>query len=686
MRPPPPGAAARLRRLFLLLGLAVALLAQFAPRAVADWGAPPWAPAAAAIALVLLAWLLAEFRLARPLDILARDLLVAARDDPGHAPWPRHAWAARLGQAATALQSRLAAAEAERAATLAAATARIEEQKRRLEAVLLDLSHGVIVCCRKHQVLLFNQAAAGQVDAPHALGLGRPVAEVLSRAPLEHQLERLERQGAARPERFVCATAGGGRLLYARMALLTDAAGCPAGYVLTLVDAGREVDRAARLDRLLRSGIERQRGLLASLRAAVETLADAPDLSAGERQAFERVLLEETIQLAGQNEAQSAALDELGGTSWPMAEIGTADLFALLARRTEALAPPVRIVPTGLPDWIYADSLSLLDLLAHVCALLGREWGVCRLTAAVAREHGRVCLDLVWPGAAVPESTLDRWLAIPFADSSAEDARAVLERHGTDCWSQPAGHGEALLRLPLPSAEAPATPPRPRQMRPEFYDFDLANRPAVTDALRERRLRELSFVVFDVETTGLALSKGDEVLSIGAVRVVNGRVLPMETFERLVNPGRPIPAESVRFHGLTDALVRDKPPLAIVLPQFHRFAAEAVLVAHNAAFDMTAIGRGAAACGLAFDHPVLDTLLISAWLDPGEADHSLDGIAARMGIEVTARHTALGDALTAAAILVRQFERLEARGIERFGQLAVAIDLSARLRQNRMAF
>jgi DNA polymerase III subunit epsilon len=176
------------------------------------------------------------------------------------------------------------------------------------------------------------------------------------------------------------------------------------------------------------------------------------------------------------------------------------------------------------------------------------------------------------------------------------------------------------------------------------------------------------------------------VVQIGAVRVVNGRVLPMETFDRLVNPGRPIPEASTRFHGVTDADVRDKPPLAIVLPQFHRFADDAVLVAHNAAFDMTAIGRGAASCGISFDNPVLDTLLISAWLDPEEADHSLDGIAERLGIEITSRHTALGDSLTAAAVLVRQFERLEQRGIDRFGQLAVAIDLSARLRQNRMAF
>ena len=120
--------------------------------------------------------------------------------------------------------------------------------------------------------------------------------------------------------------------------------------------------------------------------------------------------------------------------------------------------------------------------------------------------------------------------------------------------------------------------------------------------------------------------------------------------------------------------------------QFFRFAAGAVLVAHNAAFDMMAIGRAAAACGLAFDHPVLDTLLISAWLDPEETDHSVDGIAARMDLSIAARHNALGDALIEAAILVRQFERLEARGIDQFGPLAVAIDLSARLRQHRMAF
>ena len=192
--------------------------------------------------------------------------------------------------------------------------------------------------------------------------------------------------------------------------------------------------------------------------------------------------------------------------------------------------------------------------------------------------------------------------------------------------------------------------------------------------------------MFDVETTGLKLSEGDVPVSIGAVRVVNGRVLPLETFERLINPGRAIPAESVRFHGITDAMVKDKPPLSLVLPQFKRFAADSVLVAHNAAFDMLALQRASAICGVVFDNPVLDTLLISAWLDQDETEHSLDAIARRLGLAVSGRHDAMSDAMLTAGILVRQIERLEAAGIMRFGQLFAATDMAARLRANQMQF
>ncbi len=99
--------------------------------------------------------------------------------------------------------------------------------------------------------------------------------------------------------------------------------------------------------------------------------------------------------------------------------------------------------------------------------------------------------------------------------------------------------------------------------RPEFYDPDPPRRYEAPGAALDPRgaglLRELDFVVFDTETTGLRPSQGDEMISIAGVRVAGGRVLSDATFECLIDPGRPIPQASIRFHGLTGERVRGQP-------------------------------------------------------------------------------------------------------------------------------
>lgn len=694
----PPDAAtsmtvsAWLARLFVALGGVV--VATFI--ALAAWLGKPGGPALAIGCAIVLAtaaiaaWLL-HGRVARPADRLALDLAVITRDNPDHAlrTGPVH----RLGRLVAeieALRQRLLRAKQDAGAVLADATAHAEQQKRRLEAILLDLSEGIVVCNLQHQVLLYNPAATGLLDPPLTIGLGRSVFAVLTQEPVLNALDRLRHRAdkeAAVGDRFVCGTSDGRRLVQARLGLVLDSAKEPAGYVLALRDIGAELAAAARRDDLLQLATEGLRGPLANLRAAAETIGDNPDLPAEQRRAFDQVLLGESAVLSERLEALAQGYRELGGGQWLMSEAHSTDLLASLQRRL-ASGQPLHLTAVGLPVWLYCDSLSLLVLLEHLLRRLQAELRLDAFDAAFSKADRRIHLDIVWTGHPLPAAVIEGWLDLPLTGGLGPlTGRAVLRRHGSELWSQAGRHGEAMLRLPLPSAEPVQAAPGPGHTeRPEFYDFDLLQRPLPTGELSERPLRQIAYVVLDLETTGLRPSEGDEIVEFAAVRVVNGRVLTMETFERLVNPGRSIPKESSAIHGITEAMVVDKPPIAVVLPQFRQFAADAVLVAHNAAFDMKFIGLAAARHGLAFEQPVIDTLLMSAHLDPGESDHSLDGIAARLGLDFMRRHSALGDALVTAGILVRQIERLEERGVTRFGDLVRVTNMAARIRAGQIHF
>ena len=249
------------------------------------------------------------------------------------------------------------------------------------------------------------------------------------------------------------------------------------------------------------------------------------------------------------------------------------------------------------------------------------------------------------------------------------DGRAVVRAR-----IRPIGREGGYLLAMETDAGAAAIPKRPL-----VFDFDLLDRPATGDLARTA-LARLALVVFDTETTGLDPAR-DEVVQIGAVRVVGARLVEGEAFETRVDPGRPIPAASTRVHGIDDAAVSGAPSIAEAGRAFHRFAEGAVLVAHNAPFDLAFLRRHQGAMGCAFDHPVLDTVLLSAAVFGEDVPHTLDAIAERLGVafDPGSRHTAMGDAVATAEVVLRLIPVLEAMDVRTLDDAIAAMRRHGRL-------
>ena len=174
-----------------------------------------------------------------------------------------------------------------------------------------------------------------------------------------------------------------------------------------------------------------------------------------------------------------------------------------------------------------------------------------RLTPADKRAH----LDLVWSGQAISTETLASWETDPIrvgSEISSLSVRDIVQRHGGEFWfERDRVRQQAFFRflLPLASAqeELDSSAFLHHESRPEYYDFDLFRVNELSRELDERRLTELSYTVFDTETTGLDPSAGDEIIQIGATRLVNGKLLDRECFEQLVDPRRQSPRRRSRF-------------------------------------------------------------------------------------------------------------------------------------------
>ncbi|MCA1938822.1 MAG: DNA polymerase III subunit epsilon [Dechloromonas sp.] len=572
-------------------------------------------------------------------------------------------------------------------ARIAQANASVEEEKNRLAALMSELAQAVVVCNLDGRILLYNNRARLQFKALSQgpttvaggalIGLGRSIFSILEKNQVEHSQEIIRQRlanGKSALANFVTTTRGGQLL---RVQMVPVLAGAPGegepqmtGYVLTVDNITRTLEEEARRDHALHALTEGSRAALGSIRAAVANLIDYPEMDPELRERFVKVVDDEASRMSQRLDETMHEFSDSMKTRWPLEDVLAMDVISAAQRRIEdKLKLPTKVEDVDGTLWIKADSFSLVFALLFVAERLLDHYQIRDLRFRTSSEGKLAYLDIIWVGQAISSETFYTWemeTMHALGETSSLSLRDVVDRHGGEIWYQreKAAH-RAFFRFVLPMAtpeQEMLDEHRRSTGRPEYYDFDLFKFEDKSIDL-DRKLSELTYTVFDTETTGLEPSKGDEIIQIGAARIVNNRLLKQEIFNQIVDPERPLKPESIPIHGITEDMVRGQPNIDIVLPGFHAFCEETVLIAHNAAFDMRFLQLKEERTGLRFTQPVLDTLLLSAVAHPNQESHRLDAVLERLGIDIDTRHNALDDAVATGEVFLKLLPLLEEKGI-----------------------
>lgn len=592
------------------------------------------------------------------------------------------------------------------AGKIAIAQATLNEERTRLAALMSELPHGVIVCNTDGQVLLYNQQAqelfkeapskpSAETSTPGILGLGRSIFSILDRDPIVHGLEMLHKCHASGRTKMVnhsIITLHTGLCLRVNMApFFTEQDGVKiiSGFVLTLEDMTHQIESDRRRDMLIQSLIDEQQKELQEIRDSITTILDRPKLDPEELYNYRK-----KIDLASQslqvkvNEAKSNYAHHVRALSKNENVLAHNLLEVISNNISERFSMKVTpLAPKGI--WLQLDSYSMVQAISHLADLLNTQTKVPELLMTLTSdEDSGAELVISWPETEVQLELLETWQLTPLITDTKGNLLNCRDTIDNLSGSLSPISGSEDMCTGVMISFPPIDKNRRLAMqtvvehRPVSYEFDLFNR-GEWQELGQISLRKLTYVVFDTETTGLNPSMGDEIIQLGAIRIVNGQLLYHEVIDQLVDPKRFVPQQSVDIHGIQPTLLWGQPTIDKVLPHFQTFVENSVLVAHNAAFDMRFLQLKEEKTGIVFDNPVLDTLLLSSIVHPNQDSHSLDKLAERLNVTIVGRHTALGDAIVTGEILVKLIPLLEAQGIY---TLADALTATSKSRFAKVAY
>jgi DNA polymerase-3 subunit epsilon len=573
------------------------------------------------------------------------------------------------------------------------AKAESEQEKNTLAAIVAELPEGVMICNPEGRILLYNNRAkflltgsrpdpdkdaeTGSHGTSRYIGLGRSVFGIIDKNLLGHVLDQIAdklRQNDPEAVSSFVAPGTGDRLLRVEAVPILKPGKQFTGLILILYDITRQLQTDSDLNLALQAVTRGFRASLAGIRSAIETIIEFPGMDVQQLEELKKIIHRESVSMGDLLESNLSFDVQMGLNQWPLTTMSAKDLVEQLQTKAlEELNVRIELEDFNQNLWVKVDSYSFLKVLLFVVNKLKTMVGLREFNCRLIDLDWFIGLDLLWPGKPIKIEMLREWEQAPLIfeeQGSSLTLRKMIDHLGSDIGSYASKNRKDIsyLRLFLPVADV-SEPERNRPMtivsesRPEFYDFDLFGRNEQIAGLEDRFLTDLVYTVFDMETTGLNPSGGDEILSIGAIRIVSCRLLRDERFEQLIDPSRTIPWESVQIHGIHPEMLIGQPTVDEVLPRFHKFVDDTILVAHNAAFDMRFLQMKEERSGVQFINPVLDTLLLSAVVHPAHESHDLEAIAQRLGVRILGRHTAMGDAIATGELFLKLLPLLAQKGI-----------------------
>ncbi|MCF6247023.1 MAG: PAS domain-containing protein [Desulfobacula sp.] len=560
-------------------------------------------------------------------------------------------------------------------------SARKETEKERnlLAAIMAELPEGVIICNRSGRILLFNSLAKKLFShstypnrAEHFIGLGRSIFHLIDKELIIHAIDEIEERLNEKKDSlasYFITPIYTGILLSMETTPVLDQNKLMTGFILTFKNISDQVNKYENVGDWLTSFKQNMVSNFGRTKLFIKDILDTPHQEKRTHELYQKKISKNLEQIESHFDEISSSILDATLIQLPLTKLLLSQFLLYIKKKVEEQSGvQINIINKEEKNKrMLADSYSLTHAFVFLIINLSEITGKKKLDLKVSTSNGRILFDISWHDITASQIQIENILtkkirSLPSFDFVLKQNRSqfnIISKNLKTC-SQVRISAGAELKSVFTKKKRGAVI---AGSRPEFYDFDLFKLDDDTKDIFNTDLRKIIFTVFDTETTGLDPDGGDEIIAIGAVRIVNNRIVYQDIFEELVDPNRDIPMESYKIHGISYEMLKGKPDIRTTLPLFKIYTYETVLIGHNIAFDMKMLKVKERAAHTTFNNPVLDTLLLSAVLNPVDERHDMENIANRLGVNIIGRHTALGDAIATAEIFLKLIPLLNANGI-----------------------